>query len=418
MADILQTLATDFWGVFVEMAPYLLLGFAVAGILSVTISQRVVERHLGGGGLIPIFKAAALGVPLPLCSCGVIPVAASMRRHGASRASTLSFLLSTPQTGVDSIMVTYSLLGPVFAIFRPVAALVTGLLGGTLVSIFGEKEDNLTRETLGHVGHPEARGSILERVRNAFYYGFVALPQDIGRALFVGLIVAALITAVVPDDFFLGLLGTGILSLVVMMLIGVPTYVCATASVPIAAALMMKGFSPGAALVFLISGPATNAAALVTIWKVLGKRTTAIYLGTVVVTSLLSGILLNSLIDVAGANHHVHIHDTDLPGWFSTGSALFLIAILGYAMISPYFSRKVVMGSSDMSKPAMITVDGMTCNHCVATVERAIREVAGVEQVKVDLVSKKAAVSGAHFSLDSVKTAIENVGYKVVSSAR
>lgn len=417
MIDFLHTLAVEFWGVFVEMAPYLILGFIVAGILSVTISQRIVERHLGKGGVVSILKAAVLGIPLPLCSCGVIPVAASVRNHGASRASTLSFLLSTPQTGVDSILVTYSLLGPVFAIFRPIAALFTGLLGGVLVNLFGEKESRNGLPMVGHAEHSERKAGLLGRVKDAIYYGFVALPQDIGKALFFGLIIAAAITALVPDDFFMGLLGAGIGSMLIMMVIGVPVYVCATASVPVAAALILKGFSPGAALVFLITGPATNAAAITTIWKVLGKRTTFIYLGTVAVAALASGLLLNRIIGVSGIDVHAHVHDTLLPGWFGTASAILLVAILGYATVSPYFSCKLNLESLKMANSAMISVDGMTCNHCAANVERAIREVAGVEEVRVDLVAKKAAVAGDDFDLESVKTAIEGAGYKVVSSS-
>src|SRR4030042_6228541 len=137
MKEFIVSILTDFWGTATDMSPYLLFGFLVAGILSMLVSQQLVERHLGGRGIWPVLKASLLGVPLPLCSCGVIPVSMSLNKHGAGKGSTIAFLISTPQTGVDSILVTYSLLGPVFAIFRPLAALVTGLIGGGLVNLFG-----------------------------------------------------------------------------------------------------------------------------------------------------------------------------------------------------------------------------------------------------------------------------------------
>ena len=313
MFDFLLRLAVDFWATVGEMSPYLLFGFFVAGLLSVFVSQKMVERHLGGRGFLPVLKATLFGIPLPLCSCGVIPVAMSLHKHGASKGSTISFLLSTPQTGVDSILVTYSLLGPVFAIFRPLVALVTGLVGGVLVDLFGQDpEDGNLRmadggqrtedgpafnpqsaimsppaATGGRNPQSEAAGehccchhavSPGRKFLNGMKYGFVSLPRDIGKPLLVGLVIAALISTVVPDDFFAARLGHGLPAMLVMMLIGIPMYVCASASVPVAAALILKGLSPGAALVFLITGPGTNAAGLATIWNTLGRRTAILYL--------------------------------------------------------------------------------------------------------------------------------------------
>jgi len=255
----------EFWRVLGEMSPYLLFGFLVAGVLSVVVRPETVERHLGGHGLWPIVKASAFGVPLPLCSCGVIPVAASLRKHGASRGATTSFLISTPQTGVDSIFVTLSLLGPVVAIFRPIAALVSGVIGGSVVSLSQGDDVSSSRAEekcqdvccTGDTG----RGKFLRILS----YGFVTLPRDIARAIIVGLALAGIISVLVPSDFFAGALGQGITGMLVMMAFGIPVYVCATASVPIAAALIAKGASPGAAIVFLMTGPATNAAAIATI---------------------------------------------------------------------------------------------------------------------------------------------------------
>ncbi len=337
MVEILWQLLVDFWTTVAEMSPYLLFGFFVAGLLSVLVSQRMVERHLGGQGMLPVLKASLFGVPLPLCSCGVIPVAMSLHKHGASKGSTISFLLSTPQTGVDSILVTYSLLGPVFAVFRPLVAFITGLIGGGLVNVFGREEqtqlpDPPAPEPAGDCPHCSKKPK--HRLLNAMKYGFISLPRDIGKPLLVGLAIAALISTIVPDDFFAGRLGHGLPAMLVMMAIGIPLYVCASASVPVAAALILKGLSPGAAFVFLMTGPATNAAGLATIWNKLGRRTAILYLLTVAGCALGAGLLLDSLIssvDVAMACHDHHMG----PGLLQHISAITLLAILAYAFLTP-----------------------------------------------------------------------------------
>ncbi len=331
MLDFVKIIAVDFWDTVAEMSPYLLFGFFVAGLLSVLVSQSFVERHLGGGGLWPLLKASVFGVPLPLCSCGVIPVSMSLHKHGASKGATVSFLLSTPQTGVDSIFVTLSLLGPVFAIFRPFAAFATGIIGGSLV-------DALTSRQRDQEKQPEkctddccqAHGK-KGRFARGMKYGFVTLPRDIGRAMLIGLIIAAFISAVVPDGYFAERLGKGIFAMIVMMFLGIPVYVCATASVPVAAALIMKGLSPGAALVFLMTGPATNAASFLTIWKTMGRRTALTYIATVAGCALLSGLLLDYL--VAG----VQLAEVGHCGWMlpnvvKHAAGVILLTVLGYAV--------------------------------------------------------------------------------------
>jgi len=331
MADFVKSIIVDFWGTVAEMSPYLLFGFFVAGILSVLVSQELVERHLGGSGIWPLLKASIFGVPLPLCSCGVIPVSMSLHKHGASKGSVIAFLLSTPQTGVDSIFVTLSLLGPIFAVFRPVAALVTGIVGGSFVNIFDrtaqsdEQAPPKCTDTCCQIGKT---GKVISGLK----YGFVTLPRDIGKAMLVGLAVAAVISALVPDDFFAKYLGTGIFAMIVMMFLGIPIYVCATASVPVAAALILKGITPGAALVFLMTGPATNAASFVTIWKVMGRKTAITYLAAVAGCALLGGIVLDYI--AAGARFEI----VSRPGWMlpqpvKYASAVVLLAILTFAIL-------------------------------------------------------------------------------------
>jgi len=334
MTNYIKSIIIDFWNTVAEMSPYLLFGFFMAGILSVLVSQRLVEKHLGGTGIWPLVKASLFGIPLPLCSCGVIPVSMSLHKHGASKGSTISFLLSTPQTGMDSIFVTLSLLGPVFAIFRPLVALVTGLVGGILVDLFDRRAKDERTAPEECTDECCSSGNIASRVVRGLKYGFVTLPRDIGKAMLVGLVIAAFISAVVPDDFFAEkLLGTGIFAMVVMMFLGIPVYVCATASVPIAAALIAKGLTPGAALVFLITGPATNAAGFTTIWKVLGGRTAIAYLFTVVVCALGAGLLLDMIFPTLGSSVQAHIHRMG-PSVLGHISAAALLAVLAIAIFS------------------------------------------------------------------------------------
>ena len=332
MTAFVKSIVIDFWATIAEMSPYLLFGFLVAGIISVFMSQRVVERHLGGKGIWPLVKASLFGVPLPLCSCGVIPVSMSLHKHGASKASTISFLLSTPQTGADSIFVTLSLLGPLFAIFRPLAAFATGIIGGVLTNVFDKTQDAEVQEPQECMEQccSESRD---KKIFRGLKYGFVTLPRDIGRAMLIGLIIAAVISALVPEGYFAEHLGTGIFAMVVMMFLGIPVYVCATASVPIAAALILKGLTPGAAVVFLMTGPATNAASFVTIWKTLGSRTAITYILTVAGCALLSGILLDYI--AAGVDFEVATRPAMmLPPVIKYASAIVLITILAAGAIS------------------------------------------------------------------------------------
>jgi uncharacterized membrane protein YraQ (UPF0718 family) len=334
MIDFIKSIAFGFWATALEMSPYLLFGFFIAGLLSVLISPKIVERHLGGRGVWPVLKASLFGVPLPLCSCGVIPVTMSLHKHGASRASAISFLLSTPQTGVDSILVTYSLLGPVFAIFRPIAAFITGIIGGIFVNLFDKVPPQAPNNNKNSTDECCRPATSISRIWQGFRYGFITLPRDIAGALVVGLVIAAFITALVPDDFFAEILPSGFLAMLIMLALGIPVYVCASASVPIAAAMMLKGLGPGAAFVFLVSGPATNAASIVTIWKILGRKTAIIYLLTVIVCALAGGLLLDLIISgqpVMAMMHH---------GWMLTPivkyiSAILLFLVLGLAILRP-----------------------------------------------------------------------------------
>jgi hypothetical protein len=411
LQDFIARFALSIWTTLREMSPFLLFGFLVAGLLSALVRPETVERHLGGRGFWQVFKAAVFGVPLPLCSCGVIPVAASLRRHGASVGATTSFLISTPQTGVDSIMVTLSLLGPVFAIFRPVVAFLSGLLGGILVNIFGYDEAASVEEhpvcTAECCSGDGGRGGILRVVR----YGFVTLPKDINKALLIGIVVAGGISAAIPDNYLSGVLGGGIVSMLIMMAVGIPTYVCATASVPIAAALIMKGVSPGAALVFLMTGPATNAATITTVWKIMGKRIALIYLLTIAVSGLAAGLVLDLILKGSAAHEMAHSHWM-LPGYVNTICAVALLGVLFYAFFP---SAKVgeAPGAAADERTVRILIEGMTCNHCADAVRRSLLESAGVRGAVVDLKKGEAVVSGSGFDVARLEKAVEALGYRV-----
>jgi uncharacterized membrane protein YraQ (UPF0718 family)/copper chaperone CopZ len=363
-------------------------------------------------------------------------VAASLRRQGASRGATTSFLLSTPQTGVDSIAVTYGLLGPFMAVLRPLAALLTGLAGGSLVEAFGEKNgEQTTPEPVAAAcgvadccddddGH---RHGFVDAMR----YGFVTLPKDIGRALMVGVVLSGIISALIEPDTLRAYLGGGLLPILVAMAIGIPLYVCATASTPIALSLIVAGLSPGAALAFLISGPATNSAALTTLWKVLGRRTTLLYLATVALGAIATGLLvdgiiasgavpMSALIDISGAGmaDHGHHEAAGFGRWLAQASALVLLAVVANAMW-PRARRKQEPADreiDDGERVVEIAVSGMSCNGCVQSLTRALSTVTGVEAVEVSLDEGTARVRGRGLAGEPLTEAVTSLGFGVEST--
>ncbi len=310
---------------FNEASFYLLIGFGVAGILRYVLSEDKFLRWFGKDNFGSVMLASILGVPLPLCSCSVLPVAVAMRQRGASRGAVTSFVISTPETGVDSIMLTYALLDPIMTVVRPIAAFFTALFAGTVVSWFGRRgmldsDDQLAplnggeapknsagsgcscengaaqtaapEQSDGADSEKEPGGSYLFRV---LHYGYVTLPNDLVSVLCVAFLCSGLIAIAVPDTFFEAPIAQGFPGMLIMLIVGVPFYICATASTPIAATLMLKGLSPGAALVFLLAGPATNLGSIFALSKYLGKRTIAIYLTCIGVVTLVLGLLVNRI---------------------------------------------------------------------------------------------------------------------------
>jgi uncharacterized membrane protein YraQ (UPF0718 family) len=361
MANLMAEFLATAWAVTAAMAPYLLLGFAVAGALSVWLSPAWIARHLGGRGLRPVLMSALCGIPLPLCSCSVLPVGASLRRAGAGPGALAAFLIATPQTGVDSLIVTGRLLSPAFAVFRVLAALLSGVVGGLLVAAFAPGKE-MAREDSGSAAETQAgacHGTTTEPPgpedadadapsccnhgeassappspawRRAVRYGFATLVDDLALPLLAGIAVAALITLAVPPSWIDRWLGQGFLGMVAMMLLGIPMYICATGSVPVAAALLVKGASPGAALVFLMTGPATNAASLAALAKLLGVRATALYLAAVAGTALLAGFLLDATGHAARIRAAATCHPEALTPWEHAAAAV-LIALIAASLV-------------------------------------------------------------------------------------
>jgi uncharacterized membrane protein YraQ (UPF0718 family) len=297
-----------------EAAPYTLFGVFVAGVIQAFVNQDKIVKYLGKGAK-SVFLAALFGIPMPLCSCGVVPMAISLRKNGASKGSVLSFLISTPETGVDSISLSYALLGPFLTIFRPIAAIIMAITTGLAENIFGSKDNtepqpekpagtcpHCRKTESGGSETPETRNNFWDRLKTGISYAFIELLGDLAKWLLLGITIAGIISYFMPRDFVEIYLSSGWKAMFIMLLTGVPLYVCASASTPIAAALIAKGMSPGVALVFLLAGPATNITSVLAVGKFLGKRSVFIYLTCVSVFTIAMGLLLNRLYFALGLN--------------------------------------------------------------------------------------------------------------------
>lgn len=399
-----------------EMAPYLLLGFLVAGVLYAFVPGKFYRKHLSRPGAWAVIKAALIGVPLPLCSCGVLPTAVSLRRNGASRGASTSFLIATPQTGVDSIAATYSLLGLAFAIIRPVAALVTAFVGGMLVNREDRACSDGTCETEVDTIDAPASEDLPGKIRDAFRYGFVDMIQNIGKWLIIGLLIAAAITVFVPDGFFTFFSGYPLLSMIAVVVIAVPMYVCSTGSIPIALSLMLKGLSPGAAFVLLMAGPAANFASIIIVGKALGKKTAVIYLSTIIVGAIAIGLCIDYLMPrswfpvpmIAGHSMcHLQV------GLFPAICSVVLIVLLINALIRKNKHEKSdKMENVTQTHTTTIVVKGMSCGHCKAMVEKNLAKLPGVETVDADLATGKTTIVGTP-DPEAVKKVIDELGFTV-----
>lgn len=418
---------SEIWALLCEMSPYLLLGFLLAGLMHEFVPGTLYTRYLGDRSLRSVVLAALFGVPLPLCSCGVIPTAMGIRREGASKGATISFLIATPQTGVDSIIATYSLMGLPFAVIRPIAALLTAVFGGALCNVLD------TDEAVSPAGRthcedgccaqetPSPRRGIGARLLAALSYAFGEMMEDIGKWLAIGLVVAGIITAAVPDSWFVLFQNNTFYSILFVLAFSIPMYLCATGSIPIALALMLKGLTPGAALVLLMAGPASNAASILVVGKVLGKRTMLIYLASIIAGAILFGVGIDNLLPREWFTHpvmqHAACHEDGI-GLFSyicTGLLLLLLVRALWPFGHHHHHHHEALSHAE-ARDVTYNIEGMNCNHCAENVRKAIASLEGVEGVEVSLREGKAIVTGSPDEAEVLR-AVESIGFKAAADA-
>ncbi len=358
----------DAWHLLLASSVYIIFGLLVSGLLRVFLNPNSVAHHLGKGRFLSVFKAALLGIPIPLCSCGVLPAAVSLKKQGANNGATTAFLISTPESGVDSIAVTYALLDPIMTMARPVVAFLTAATAGLIENIFKPK----TNEIPGAKGlscpvdgccnggtcSPEehtTHHTFAEKIKAGLKYSLTEVWDDMATWFFAGLLLAGLITTLVPDEIFNRYLDGGLSSMLLMLAVGIPLYICATASTPIAASLILKGVSPGTALVFLLAGPATNVTTLTVLFGILGKRATTIYLTTIALLSVLFGLALDQIYLSFGISAQALVGQAAdiIPVWMKWTGAFFLLLLsikpISLSIMARFRSEK--SGNQEMINP-------------------------------------------------------------------
>jgi len=403
--DFILNFLNGIWQMFLDMSPYLLLGFAFAGILHVLIPKELVTKQIGKKNIWSTIKATLLGVPLPLCSCGVIPTGVSFHKNGASKGATNAFLISTPQTGVDSILITSSLMNWPWAIFRPIIALITGVFGGMLTDKMDSESEITPIEECSDCSIKPKRNWFIEIIE----YAFLEFLPDISRQLVLGILIAVAITIFIPPTVFSEYLTSPIFNMLLILVASIPLYVCATGSVPIASSLLILGVSPGAVLVFLMAGPATNAATISVLWKSLGKKATIAYLVSIIGGALFFGLLMDYVLPTEWftitASDTTHIHG-ESTSWIAISSAILLIGLILFVELKKIVPKKQLM----MENSKTYKVDGMTCNHCKNSVETNLAKLDNVNEVVVNLEHKSVTVKGSA-TASEVKTLIDSLGY-------
>ena len=382
---------------WLEISFYLVVGMVIAGFLHIFLEKNFICSQLGRPGIGSIIKAAIFGIPLPICSCGIIPLASSLRKDGAHKSSVLSFLVSTPTTGIDSIFATYSLLGPLFAIFRPLGAFVCGISLGLLDYLFeGRKEKVKFIPKHFHI-----KTSIFFKFKEFLRYTFVEIPQDIGKWIIVGTLVGGGISAFVPKEVFTNYLFFP-LDFLIVLLVGIPLYVCATGSIPVGASLIQKGFSPGAVLIFLIVGPATNVITLSFIRAKMGRKSFYLYLINIIIVAIILALILNHLwivldkkdIFIMGAARALPFYIKMISGIF-----LFLIILNSF------------LGKEKVFEPDyQIYVPDIHCQQCKITLEAKLKELEEVEKVVVNVEEKMIKLKG-NIQREKIIEKIKESGY-------
>ncbi|MEP3481242.1 MAG: permease [Fuerstiella sp.] len=401
------------WQIWIEMAPWLLLGTLAASLVHVLLPTGFVSRHLSGR--LGVLKAVLVGIPLPLCSCAVIPAGLGLKKSGASDGAAVGFLISTPQTGIDSILVSGSLLGWPFAFLKVGVALVTGWAGGIAV---GTKEKSATplAPTPLIVIEPTPNQKPLAQPNRwtAFHQHFFMLIQSLWGWLVIGVLISAAISHWVPEDTISSLPGfTGWPSLLLVLLIAIPMYVCATASVPIAAALVGSGLPAGAALVFLMAGPATNLATIGAVYKTLGQRSLIVYLTSIIVGSVSAGAIFNQVIPTAVVSGHTHLM---APTWWEIATA---IALCGLVIWFAFIDVKSVW---ERFRPASeapgrrFAIEGMTCNGCAAKLRSSLLADPAINEASVSFATASATIMGEATD-EQVRQVTTQAGFSVLTTS-
>lgn len=423
--DLFTDFVVSFWNLTADMSLYLLLGFVTAGLLKVLIPEAWVYRQLGQSSLGAVFKAALLGAPLPLCSCGVLPVAAQLKAGGASRPALLTFLVSTPVTGIDSILATYALLGGFMAVVRPVASVAVAVAGGIALLYWSKRERQAKpKEVRLPPGLPQhaIRSMRIRRLWEGLEFAFTDLMAGMARPMLAGLLLGAAITIWFPPNLITEYVNRGPLPYLLVVALGIPLYVCATGSIPIAAALMLKGLSPGAALAFLIAGPATNTVALAVARDLIGKNGFWIYLVVVAVGAMGSGMLTDVLADalqvtpqgaIAATQHHSPVWSA--LGMVAAGILLFLLAYRGIAV--PLFhrirAREPMLRKTSGFPTVVLKVPDAECSRCSATITATLQHLDEVRTVEVDLERRLVTVElRARFQSSALVRALAKAGYE------
>lgn len=405
---------SSIWFTFCELSPWLLIGMFLSGLLHVILPSKFVREKLQGFS--GVLKSVAIGVPLPLCSCGVIPAGVGLKKDGASSGAAVGFLISTPQTGVDSMLVSAAFFGWPFAIFKLVSAAVMGIFGGVWIDQKPPAvlHTNAVSQCSGdHQGHDHGHhhhGDSGTRGWNQFLPHSIDMLRSIWIWLVVGVVVSAAINQFDIQPLTAQVNQWGLFPAILLVLIlSVPMYVCATASVPIAAALVSAGLPPAVALVFLMAGPATNIATMGAIRSNLGGRCLTIYMTTIIIGSMLAAYLFNSLVSVATVGGAAHVHDATT--WWAQLSAMIVLGLIGlfvFEMITRRFGTEAVQSPTGLS--TTIGIGGMSCENCVHKLESAIKKVAGVTSVQVSLGEASAIVTG-EFDTDQLKQTIADSGF-------
>jgi len=419
MTDWFSHFIEALWSVAAELSPWLLLGCVLAGLLHVVVPADFIRHHLGGNRFLNVVKAVLFGVPLPLCSCSVLPAGLALKKDGASDGAAVGFLISTPQTGVDSITVSAAVLGWPFAVLKVVAATVTGLAGGLLTNLLVPVPPHGGAPATA-VPRPGAHGPRrpLQIVTEVLAYGFLEILGSIWKWLLFGLLVSALVTSLVPAQSLTGKVwAQGFPGMLALLAIGIPLYVCTTGSLPIAAALVRAGMSPGAALVFLMAGPATNAATIAALWRGLGRRVTLVYVGTIAVGSLLFGWLFDAVVQaVPAAGTACH---AEAAGWVGHLSAAGLFGLCAYFGWRDIRARRAVCSAPSCQAAAgpaperlEVPVRGLTCPNCARKLQGALAALAGVTAAAVSHEAGTATVAGRGLRREAVEKAIRNAGFE------